>query len=90
MVDDQDLTDRECISMIDRLLKSLVNWGIDPGYAPRMFNGGEFGLCFRSIFYAAKSNDKFFETWSKELLLLNQHFAKQKYYAKHCGFPLER
>lgn len=66
----------------------LKNAGIDTGYAGRLMVGGEWGLAFQEIYYAAKSSPEHFESLKDQIDTMNAFFCGDPYLKKHCGFPL--
>ena len=71
-------------SLIDRLEGNRI----DVGFAKRFFRAGEWGLCFKEIYYAAVANGAKYGSMEVELESLNQFLSKYKYYANHLGYPL--
>ena len=80
---------QEYMLILKKMIESLDDLGIQPGASISLFKGGEDALCFRELFYAAKTDERYAKKWQVELKAFNEFFAKQKYPSSHMGFPLE-
>jgi len=85
----EDLTEQEHTQLLKRMVDSLAEYGVRPGWAVRLHRVGEWELCFRELFYASKECESYAKEWDAELKAFNEFFAKNPYAASHMGFPLK-
>lgn len=82
-----DYSEKERGNILESMIDELVGLGF-PMTGPRQaLRAGEDGVCFRSIFRTAQTNEEYSRKWAAELSAFNEFFTQDKY-MRHIGYPL--
>ena len=83
-----DLSRDQRFGLLERMVSSLEELGFSMKGPRSALQAGEDGVCFITIFHAAKESRDFGLEWAAELRAFNELFSQDKY-MRHCGYPLK-